>query len=131
MQGFSSDRCKPLYCQGYQVGLVRKDVEEAITPFKDTFNVSEKQIDIISNTSNTPQSNHDFDHISANINRVLEDLRDSPKHDFIALKGWRNECYNIRPTFSAPPLFKMERSATCKTSFDSLFTGWHQGRKYL
>ena len=90
---------------------------------KDTFNVSEKQIDIICSTSNTPQSNHDFDHISANINRVLEDLRDSPKHDFIALKGWRNECYNIRPTFSAPPLFKMERSATCKMYFDLLFIG--------
>ena len=102
---------------------MRKDVEEAITPFKDTFNVSEKQIDIISNTSNTHQSNHDFGHISANINRVLEDLRDSPKHDFTALKGWRNECYNIRPTFSAPPLFKMERSATCKMYFDLLFTG--------
>ena len=122
-QGFSSDKCKPLYCQGHQIGLVRKDVEEAIAPFKDIFTISETQIDISVDTSNTLQSdniNHAFDQISSNINNVLQDIRDSPKHDFIALKGWRNECYNIRPTFSAPPLFKMERSATCKMRYYSL-----------
>ena len=79
--------------------------------------ITEKQIDIVCDSENTPQSissNDAFDQISANIHNVLVELRDSPKHDFIALKGWRNECYNIRPTFSSPPLFKMERSATCK-----------------
>ena len=79
--------------------------------------ITEKQIDIVCDSENTPQSissNAAFDQISANVNNVLQELRDSPKHDFIALKGWRNECYNIRPTFSSPPLFKMERSATCK-----------------
>ena len=112
--GFSSGHCKPLYCQGHQVGLVRKDVEDAIAPFKDTFAVSEKHIDIVSNSSENSSIGDSRDQISANINAVLQALRDSPNHDFIALKGWRNECYNIRPTFSAPPLFKMERSATCK-----------------
>ena len=115
--GFSNGNCKPLYCQGHQVGLVRKDVEDAIAPFKDTFVITEKQIDIVCDSENTPQSNSSndtFDQISANYNNVLQQLRDSPKHDFIALKGWRNECYNIRPSFSSPPLFKMERSATCK-----------------
>ena len=97
---------------------MRKIVEEAIAPFKDTFAVSEKQIDIVWNSSSNTENSSigdSFDLISANINGVLQALRDSPNHDFMALKGWRNECYNIRPTFSEPPLFKMERSATCKS----------------
>jgi hypothetical protein len=46
---------------------------------------------------------------------VLRTIRQ--KNVLVALKGWRNECYEIRPTFAEPPLFKMERSATCKSSF--------------
>jgi hypothetical protein len=94
---------------------VRKDVEDAIKPFNDVFSISTNQIDILSTHETNTQNRSAFDEISANIDVVLRSLRDSPNHDFVALKGWRNECYNIRPEFSAPPLFKMERSATCKT----------------
>ena len=96
------------------MGLVRKDVEEAIEPFKDVFSISTSQIDIMPMYNHVAQTKSTFEEISKNIDNVLQSLRDSPDHDFLALKGWRNECYNIRPSFSSPPLFKMERSATCK-----------------
>ena len=118
--GLSSGQCKPLYCQGYQVGLVRKDVEEAIEPFKDVFSISTSQIDIMPMYNHVAQTKSTFEEISKNIDNVLQSLRDSPDHDFLALKGWRNECYNIRPSFSSPPLFKMERSATCKITSSNM-----------
>ena len=99
---------------------MRKDVEDAIKPFEDVFSISATQIDILSKHETNTQSRSTFDEISANIDVVLRSLRDSPNHDFVALKGWRDECYNIRPEFSAPPLFKMERSATCKTKLIKL-----------
>ena len=46
------------------------------------------------------------------IDQVLRTIRQ--KNVLVALKGWRNECYEIKPTFAEPPLFKMERSATCE-----------------
>ena len=115
--GLNGGQCKPLYCQGYQVGLVRKEVEDAIKPFTDVFRVTSNQIDILSKYPGTPQSKTSFDEISSNLDIVLRSLRDSPNHDFIALKGWRNECYNVGPDFSSLPLFKMERSATCKKNY--------------
>ena len=118
--GLSSGQCKPLYCQGYQVGLVRNDVEEAIEPFKDVFSISTSQIDIMPMYNHVAQTKSTFEEISKNIDNVLQSLRDSPDHDFLALKGWRNECYNIRPSFSSPPLFKMERSATCKITSSNM-----------
>ena len=118
--GLSSGQCKPLYCQGYQVGLVRKDVEEAIKPFKDVFSISTSQIDIMPTYNHVAQTKSTFEEISKNIDNVLQSLRDSPDHDFLALKGWRNECYNVRPSFSSPPLFKMERSATCKITSSNM-----------
>ena len=118
--GLSSGQCKPLYCQGYQVGLVRKDVEAAIEPFTDVFSISTSQIDIMPMYNHVAQTKSTFEEISKNIDNVLQSLRDSPDHDFLALKGWRNECYNIRPSFSSPPLFKMERSATCKITSSNM-----------
>lgn len=32
---------------------------------------------------------------------------------FVALKGWRDECYEVRAEFSTESLLKMDRSATC------------------
>ena len=39
--------------------------------------------------------------------------------DLLALRGWRDECYEVRPPprFDSPPLFKMERAATCEFYF--------------
>jgi len=35
--------------------------------------------------------------------------------DYLALKGWREECYDVATSPMDPqPLFKMERAATCK-----------------
>jgi len=32
---------------------------------------------------------------------------------FLTLRGWREECYEVRSQFNTLPLFKMDRSATC------------------
>ena len=112
--GLFSGQCKPLYCQGNQIGLVRPQVEDAVKPYKDAFKVSATRIDIVTETAAQSQDSDTFEEISSKIDTVLRDIRDSPNCNFVALGGWRDECYNIRPGFSAPPLFKMERSATCK-----------------
>jgi len=37
------------------------------------------------------------------------------KTDYLALKGWREECYDVSfKALDEKPLFKMERAATCK-----------------
>lgn len=49
---------------------------------------------------------------SARVDEVLQKWRTDGK--FITLRGWREECYEVRAQFNTPPLFKMDRSATCK-----------------
>lgn len=49
---------------------------------------------------------------SARVNEVLQEWRAGEK--FITLRGWREEYYDVRAQFNTPPLFKMDRSATCK-----------------
>ena len=80
--------------------------------------MSKTRIDLSISNSATTDDNNSFEEISRKIDVTLRSLRDSPNHDFIALRGWRNECYNIRPEFAESPLFKMERSATCKSCPD-------------
>jgi len=42
---------------------------------------------------------------------VLSVLRNEKK--FIALRGWRDECYEVRTEFTTPSLLRIDRSATC------------------
>ena len=90
--------------------MVRKQVEEAIIAFKDLFDVQADRIDIKFDPSRP------YEDISEKMAVALSSLRKSDA--FVALRGWRNEDYEIRSGgFDLKPLFRMERSATGKITF--------------
>ena len=62
--GLSSDHWKPLYCQGYQIGLLRPEVENAIKSYKDVFKVSATKIGIVAQTVAQSSDNNTFEEIS-------------------------------------------------------------------
>lgn len=102
--GLKSTGYKPLFCQGHQIGLVPKDVEAELEPFTEVFTIDSTKVQICPKLQ-------DYQEISAQVDNVLQNLRS--KNKFKALRGWRNETYEIKPTFGSPALFKMERAATC------------------
>jgi len=67
------------------------------------FTISKKSV-TLSDTLTSAQERNEA------LEKVLLDMRE--KDLFSALRGWRSECYEIKPQFSAPALFKMERCAT-------------------
>lgn len=104
ISGYRSNDYKPLFCQGHHIGLVSRQVETELIPYQDIFVIHPGKIDLCPGLT----SHKD---ISAQVESVLVSLKE--KNIFSALKGWRNETYDIRPTFGQPPLFAMERAATC------------------
>ena len=46
------------------------------------------------------------------VDKCLRKLRSDC--DFVALRGWRDEFYDIKVNYAGKTLFKMERSATCE-----------------
>ena len=100
----SQDDYKPLFCQAHQIGLISKDVEIQLLSFQDVFVIHPDRIDLCPGLSG-------YEEISAQVDSTLRLLRE--KNCFNALKGWRDETYDIRPCFGQPPLFAMERAATC------------------
>lgn len=99
-----SNDYKPLFCQGYHIGLVSRDVEVELLPFRDTFVIHPTKIDLCPGLVT-------YDEITAQVAVSLQALRQ--RNIFTALKGWRNETFDIRPTYGQPALFAMERAATC------------------
>lgn len=63
----------------------------------------------------------DYAERSARVDEVLREWKADEK--FVTLRGWREECYEVRAQFNTLPLFKMDRSATCmyKKKIDYLF----------
>jgi len=53
----------------------------------------------------------DYTERSARVDEVLREWMAGGK--FVTLRGWREECYEVRAQFNTQPLFKMDRSATC------------------
>lgn len=54
----------------------------------------------------------DYTERSERVDQVLRKWKEGGK--FVTLRGWREEYYDVRTQFNTPPLFKMDRSATCK-----------------
>lgn len=53
----------------------------------------------------------DYTERSARIDEVLREWKANGK--FVTLRGWREECHEVRAQFNTSPLLKMDRSATC------------------
>ncbi len=102
--GYKNGTCKPLYCHRVHVGLVEATVEAALRPFKEVFSIADDKIEICPGIT-------DSNEITEKVDKVLRSLRET--NNFVALKGWRDEKYDIRGSaFGDEPLFQMERSAT-------------------
>jgi len=93
----------PFICESHQVGLISPDVAEHLKQYPDILSVTQEQVCISSRLDN-PQKR------DAEIEKMLLEMRE--KKTFDLLSGWRDECYEIKSSFSSPSLFKMERSAT-------------------
>ena len=85
--GYRSNLFKPLFCQGHHIGLVAKEVEQELLPYQDVFALHPDKIDLCPGIVG-------YNEISAKVDLVLRSLRD--KNLFQALRGWRNETYDIR-----------------------------------
>jgi len=100
---FSKKTCLPFLCSKYQVGLISSSVLKHLKKYPEVFVISEDNVTLHDKLNTADARN-------SAIERILLDLK---SQDVVpALRGWRYECYEIRPSFSAPVLFKMERSAT-------------------
>eukprot|EP00092_Neocalanus_flemingeri_P020596 GFUD01022315.1.p1 GENE.GFUD01022315.1~~GFUD01022315.1.p1 ORF type:complete len:341 (+),score=120.96 GFUD01022315.1:46-1068(+) len=100
---FLTNTCLPFICQNCQVGLISSSVLAHLINYPDVFTITKETV-TLSHTLTNVQERNDA------LQQVLLDLR--AKDSFVALRGWRSECYEIKQQFSSPVLFKMERSAT-------------------
>jgi len=103
LSGLGAGECLPLICSSVQVGFVPASVLEQLQKYPKVFTISKSAV-TISEGLQTPEERNKA------LETVLLDLR--KQNIFEALRGWRDECYDIKEHFSSPALFKMERSAT-------------------
>ncbi|CAK9827668.1 Nudix hydrolase 20, chloroplastic [Anthophora retusa] len=104
LSGFHSGECRAFVVDGQQVGLVRPDVMKELLNYPQVFQVHPEYVQL-------NPAFRDYAERSAKVEEVLREWRAGGK--FVTLRGWREECYEIRAQFNTPPLFKMDRSATC------------------
>ncbi|CAB3364682.1 Hypothetical predicted protein [Cloeon dipterum] len=104
LSGLQKGDCRPFVVEGQQVGLVRPDVAAQLARFPEVFLVHSDVVEL-------NPAFRDYNERSAKVDAVLRRFRTDGA--FIALKGWREECYEVRAAFSKCPLLKMDRSATC------------------
>jgi len=103
LSGLGSGDCLPLLCSSVQVGFVPAQVVTQLQKYPQVFTVGKVAV-TINEELKTPGERDKA------LETVLLDLKE--QNLFEALRGWRDECYDIKEHFSSPALFKMERSAT-------------------
>ncbi|CAG9802872.1 unnamed protein product [Chironomus riparius] len=112
LNGFERNVCKPFVVNGYQVGLIRPDVFNELLKYPEVFFIR----DVLKhdNSSETivelNPAYRDYSERTENVDLVLRDMMTKGLFS-AALKGWRNECYEVMNT-SNVSLLKMDRSAT-------------------
>jgi len=103
LSGLGSGECLPLLCSSVQVGFVPAPVVTQLQKYPNVFTVSKAAV-TINEVLKSPEERNKA------LETVLLDLK--KQNMFEALRGWRDECYDIKEHFSSTALFKMERSAT-------------------
>nr|CAG4651840.1 EOG090X06MA [Triops cancriformis] len=98
--------CKPFFIAGTQIGLVPSPVVEAMKQSAHVFEVGSESVSLHPSLNSAS-----YEERSKHIDAVLRQWREQKA--FVTLKGWREECYEVRNGFADPPLIKMERAATC------------------
>ncbi|XP_063226883.1 uncharacterized protein LOC134533319 [Bacillus rossius redtenbacheri] len=104
VSGLHKGDCLPFVVEGHQVGLVRPDVLRQLLCFPDIFLVQPDAVEL-------NPAFRDYSERTARLEGFLRQCR--ALHVFVALQGWRDECYEVKPMFSKESLLKMDRSATC------------------
>lgn len=104
LSGFHTGECRAFVVDGQQIGLVRPDVIRELVNYPQVFQVHPEYVQL-------NPAFRDYAERSARVEEVLREWKAGEK--FITLRGWREECYEVRAQFNTPPLFKMDRSATC------------------
>ncbi|XP_023288246.1 uncharacterized protein YJR142W [Orussus abietinus] len=104
LSGFHSGDYRAFVVDGQQIGLIRPDVLKELLNYPQVFQVQPEYVQL------NPAFRH-YAERSARVDEVLREWRAGGK--FITLLGWRDEYYDVRSQFNTPPLFKMDRSATC------------------
>ncbi|KAK9728271.1 NUDIX domain [Popillia japonica] len=104
LSGFNSGDCKPFLVEGFQVGLIRADVMKELLTYPEVFTITSGFVEL-------NPAFRDYEERSNKINEVLKKMRAENK--FSTLKGWRDECYEVKTEFHLESLLKMDRSATC------------------
>lgn len=108
LNGLAKGECRPFVVDGQQVGLVSQNVMEQLLKYPEVFSIKDAE----QGKQNIVELNpafRDYTERSEQVDRVLNEFR--AKGMFVALKGWRNECYEVKSATGS--LLKMDRSATC------------------
>lgn len=95
---FDPARVVPLLAGADRIGLLLHDHAAALRRFTDVFAVAEDRVQLV--------ASGDVDSLSAAVDRVVEALvveRQVPK--------WRNETFEVSPSWGAPALFRLDRGA--------------------
>jgi hypothetical protein len=111
--GFNTDAYKDMYCQNYQIGIVPRYVEDHLADYEKhkppedatVFEIHPDKIELCPGVVG-------YDKITNAVKKALVFIKEK-NNTLTALRGWRNENYDIRGKYGQPPLFSMERAATC------------------
>ncbi|XP_044755640.1 nudix hydrolase 24, chloroplastic-like isoform X2 [Coccinella septempunctata] len=104
LKGLATGECKPFIVEGIQVGLIRPDVLQQLLNFPEVFSVTSEYVELNPAFRN-------YEERTIKVDEVLRKLHSDQK--FVTLKGWRNECYEVKRHFSSSSLLQMDRCATC------------------
>ncbi|PVD24820.1 hypothetical protein C0Q70_15306 [Pomacea canaliculata] len=108
----SWEECLGLYVEKVQVGVVRKDIVEKLVQFPDIFEVVKADSEGNEKPPGVYLSQYLLlpeDRTKA-LDHVMRVLRQ--QDELVALRGWRDEMYNVMRTFSGRPYFQVERAAS-------------------
>uniref|UniRef100_A0A4X2MF95 DUF4743 domain-containing protein n=1 Tax=Vombatus ursinus TaxID=29139 RepID=A0A4X2MF95_VOMUR len=99
--GSSGFQCLPLVVEGQQVGLVVPAVARELRSFPDVFVEVAEGLEV--------RGGHCPEERTEAVAGVLAQLRAQGR--LARLSKWRDEVYEVRPSFGAPALFNVERAA--------------------
>ncbi|KAI5643825.1 NUDIX domain-containing protein [Phthorimaea operculella] len=104
LSGLHKGLCKPFIVAGHQVGLIRPDVMKYLHKFPEVFRITGRQVEL-------NPAFRDYKERTTKVADVLLKLK--KEEEICALKGWRDECFEVSVPHCHESLLEMDRSACC------------------
>ncbi|CAG9560342.1 unnamed protein product [Danaus chrysippus] len=104
LSGLRQGICKPFLVAGHQVGLIRPDILKYLRTFPEVFRITGEYVELNPAFRN-------YQERTSKVAEVLQSLR--KENEICALKGWRDECFEVSTPFHHESLLEMDRSAVC------------------